>query len=245
MSEYIVVKSYATGNPEVGYSLAYSSDLKRYPTLRQVICHGMHDLELSDDFLIGKVDGNTLLSLQWMERLRDDRDEAVEVAQQLCLAVSDEYPQSIGGQVSGIIERAQALPANPYQAHPQKAAMFAELVAEVERLHSWDGLMSLLDEHWPADIFPTQDDREDRDLGPRIVSLLRWVDQLRPRRIETVEELDTLPDFSVVRPLNKTTAASMEKHYGLWWVPGGDGCVAQQNWGTCVPALLLWTPEAQ
>jgi hypothetical protein len=48
-----------------------------------------------------------------------------------------------------------------------------ELIAELERLHSWDGLMSLLDEHWPEDIFPTMDDRPDRDPGPRIVSLAR------------------------------------------------------------------------
>ena len=49
----------------------------------------------------------------------------------------------------------------------------ADLLAEVDRLHSWDGLMSLLDEHWPVDVFPTTADREDRDTGPRIVSLVR------------------------------------------------------------------------
>lgn len=50
------------------------------------------------------------------------------------------------------------------------------LRAEVERLHSWDGLMELLDEHWPASIFPTMPDREDRDPGPRIISLIRTLD---------------------------------------------------------------------
>lgn len=54
-----------------------------------------------------------------------------------------------------------------------------ELVAELERLHSWDGLMELLDEHWPEDIFPTMPDTDRRDPGPRIVSLLRMVDRLR------------------------------------------------------------------
>lgn len=54
-----------------------------------------------------------------------------------------------------------------------------ELAAEVTRLHTWDGLMSLLDEHWPADIFPTLPDNPDRDPGPRIISLLRWVDNQR------------------------------------------------------------------
>jgi len=46
--------------------------------------------------------------------------------------------------------------------------------------HSWAGLMALLDEHWPADIFPTRhEDDPKRDAGARIVSLMRWVDQLR------------------------------------------------------------------
>lgn len=59
-------------------------------------------------------------------------------------------------------------------------AMHGELLAELERLHSWAGLMELLDEHWPEDIFPTvHGDDERRDAGVRIVSLLRWVDQLR------------------------------------------------------------------
>lgn len=45
--------------------------------------------------------------------------------------------------------------------------------------HSWAGLMALLDEHWPEDIFPTREDDETRDTGARIVSLIRWVDRLR------------------------------------------------------------------
>lgn len=55
------------------------------------------------------------------------------------------------------------------------------LAREVDRLRTWDGLMELLNEHWPEDIFPTLPDREDRDPGPRIVSLIRWVDRLRAR----------------------------------------------------------------
>ncbi len=45
--------------------------------------------------------------------------------------------------------------------------------------HSWAGLMALLDEHWPEDIFPTREDDIARDAGARIVSLIRWVDRLR------------------------------------------------------------------
>jgi hypothetical protein len=53
------------------------------------------------------------------------------------------------------------------------------LLDEVERLHSWEGLMSLLDEMYPDDIYPTREDDETRDPGPRIVSLLRRLDEAR------------------------------------------------------------------
>jgi hypothetical protein len=47
--------------------------------------------------------------------------------------------------------------------------------AEFARLHSWEGLMSLLDEHYPADIFID----DSGDLGPRVVVLIRECDVLR------------------------------------------------------------------
>lgn len=49
----------------------------------------------------------------------------------------------------------------------------AEAAAAVLESSSWDLLMALLDRHYPEDIFPTMEDREDRDSGPRIVSLIR------------------------------------------------------------------------
>src|SRR5690606_15484370 len=61
-----------------------------------------------------------------------------------------------------------------------------EARAEVERLHSWVGLLELLDEHWPADIFIVPDTPDDamhtgrhRDTGPIILGLIRWVDRLK------------------------------------------------------------------
>ena len=45
--------------------------------------------------------------------------------------------------------------------------------AEVERLHSWGGLLSLLDEHWPEDVFPDRTGKPDRDTGPRLVAAIR------------------------------------------------------------------------
>jgi len=50
--------------------------------------------------------------------------------------------------------------------HPESAELLAEVM-------SWDGIMALVDEFYPADIWPTQPDGEDMDPGHRIVSLLR------------------------------------------------------------------------
>ncbi len=48
------------------------------------------------------------------------------------------------------------------------------LAAELAELHTWRGLMSLLDELWPADAFDGSSD----DPGARIVVLMRQVDLL-------------------------------------------------------------------
>lgn len=58
-----------------------------------------------------------------------------------------------------------------------------KLEAEVERLHSWAGLMELLDEHYPASIFAGDGSDESADPGARIVALVREVDRLR-REVE-------------------------------------------------------------
>jgi hypothetical protein len=50
----------------------------------------------------------------------------------------------------------------------------AELLGELDRLHTWPGLMSLLDEHYPADVQLGPDDEP----GPRILALVREVDRL-------------------------------------------------------------------
>lgn len=50
-----------------------------------------------------------------------------------------------------------------------------KLIAE----SGWDMLMALLDAHYPASIFPTADDNPERDPGPRIVSLLRRINEIR------------------------------------------------------------------
>jgi hypothetical protein len=77
--------------------------------------------------------------------------------------------------------------------------------AEVERLRAeladmvprdWHGLMAILDYAYPEAIFPTTEDAMTRDPGPRIVSLIRHLDQaraelaqLRPAYDDLVHEL--------------------------------------------------------
>lgn len=46
---------------------------------------------------------------------------------------------------------------------------------EIERLHTWSGLMGIIDEHYPGDVV----DGSSGDPGPRIVALLREVAALR------------------------------------------------------------------
>lgn len=67
-----------------------------------------------------------------------------------------------------------------------------DLLAEIDRLHSWRGLMELLDEYWPEGASPTVPDNDSRDDGPRIVALIRWVDQLTRQR-ETLNDTPAAP----------------------------------------------------
>lgn len=85
--EFIVVRCQIVGNPEIGYSSAYMSDMQRKPSVETAIMYGVRQLD-HDDFLVGKVDGDRLVSLQWMEEVRDDRDELTDCAGQLCLKVA-------------------------------------------------------------------------------------------------------------------------------------------------------------
>ena len=58
------------------------------------------------------------------------------------------------------------------------ATILAGLADAVEQLQTWDGLMSLLDEHYPSDVFVGG---ESSDPGPRIVGLVRELEAERAR----------------------------------------------------------------
>ena len=88
------------------------------------------------------------------------------------------------------------------------------VLAELERLHSWDGLMELLDEKWPEDIFPSLDDDSERDPGARIVSLLRWVNTYRAVADGAHAEADRLRDE------NTALAAAVDQFNSFPTKPG-------------------------
>lgn len=68
-------------------------------------------------------------------------------------------------------------PGSETEAPRQAVEDICDLCIEIERLNSWSGLMSILDEHYPVDIFVG--DKDTADPGVRIVGLIRWIDHFR------------------------------------------------------------------
>lgn len=80
------------------------------------------------------------------------------------------------------------------------------LLGELEGLHTWNGLMSLADEHYPTYIFPHlagHPDDPDRDPGPRILSLIREVDRLRAADVDLAKARNVIEQ---VRPALESIA---------------------------------------
>lgn len=85
--EYMVVcqQLYTTGDPNNAFATSYDCDNKRFDTLKDAIRHGFV-IRDSDDFNIAVVDGNTLLSWDWMsETIDEDEDTMTEIAEKLGL----------------------------------------------------------------------------------------------------------------------------------------------------------------
>jgi hypothetical protein len=62
-------------------------------------------------------------------------------------------------------------------------------LAEIQRLNSWDGLLSILDEHYPPEVF-----ERSPDPGARIVTLTRHLAAAREREQGLAEALEALAD---------------------------------------------------
>ena len=87
----------------------------------------------------------------------------------------------------------------PWHGRPYREVVeiLESLAEERARLHSWDGLMSLLDEHYRESTFPTLPDDDARDPGPRIVSLIRHLDAARVENAELRREVNDLSGVQV------------------------------------------------
>lgn len=64
--QYMVVCQQVVGNERDGYSVAYNLDARRFDRRREAISHGF-EIRGSDDFNIAVVDGERLLSFDWMD----------------------------------------------------------------------------------------------------------------------------------------------------------------------------------
>ncbi|MCG5431212.1 hypothetical protein LV457_02765 [Mycobacterium sp. MYCO198283] len=82
-----------------------------------------------------------------------------------------------------------------------------------------------------------------RTLLPELVAEVK---RLRPRRVETVEELDALPEHCIIRSQRNGHAYEKNRRYCQagkpWWEAGNGSCMSSDD--VPLPALLLWTPEA-
>lgn len=119
-------------------------------------------------------------------------------------------------EIRGKFERETAARAKVADAHHGYSAI-RDLLAEVDRLHSWDGLMSLLDEHYPADIFTGSSG----DDGPRIIALTREVDRLKAERDRLLAVLERtqnkVADLATERDRYQTAYRSARERAASYW----------------------------
>ena len=89
---------------------------------------------------------------------------------------------------------------------------------------SWGGLMRLLDEHWPDDIFPTKYANDPkRDAGPRIVALTRLVDKLTAERDKYAAQVRAVEGLAEeFARIDAETSSDNMSHYDLGY---GDAMV--------------------
>lgn len=73
--------------------------------------------------------------------------------------------------------------------------------------------------------------------------LAELIAQLVHPRIETVEQLDALPDGAVIHVPHKVTASSAEKRCDWWWPNRAQGPFHHGFRDELLPAILLWHPE--
>jgi hypothetical protein len=87
--------------------------------------------------------------------------------------------------------------------------------------------------HWPADCLAEAADVLDHMEG--------W--RPPPRRIETIAELESLPEYTVVRweAPDGLSRGVIERFDGAWWSPGHHAQLLPER--ISLPATVLWEPE--
>ncbi len=83
---------------------------------------------------------------------------------------------------------------------------------------------------------------------PEVERLRAEVERLTPRRVETAEELDALPDRTVIRDadewvfekLNQSNDGTGES---FWAAPAIDPDTSEWDVEPVLPATVLWLPE--
>lgn len=126
-------------------------------------------------------------------------------------------------------------------------ALWDQLADALEELHTWTGLMSLLDEHYPDDIWLPGADSETMDPGHRVVAAIRRVDKLRtveqlatPRMVSSVAELDALPLGSLIdENMPDRLGFHLWKQGSGWNSVGG---IAFPSKDVVLPATVLYAP---
>lgn len=88
-----------------------------------------------------------------------------------------------------------------------------------------------------VDLGPIVTDHDANDAAHNIASLLDELGYAKPRQVTTVEELDALPDMSVIMPVSE--GDSYQKYDGEWFIWGGGGCDAED---LALPATVLYSP---
>lgn len=80
---YIVLCGQVVGNVEAGFEIVYGSDYRRFRVRENAIRHGMK-IRDSDDFNIGVLRDNRLVSVDWMdEAVETDPHELRKIAREI------------------------------------------------------------------------------------------------------------------------------------------------------------------
>lgn len=169
-----------------------------------------------------------------LRELGDDQAEyAAAAAKKLGLPES-KPTADFETRLKGIEERHRAIAASEAVADRQTADMAwlldalrhmteswetaEQAIKENERLHSWGGLLSLLDEHWPEDVFPDRTGKPARDTGPRLVAAIRRAEKAKTDLAAAVARIDEIEKWATDH-FGDSTEFPTDLAFAFWGMP--------------------------